>query len=400
MKSKVAIIFLAGVVGFVGLLFGQIIPTQPLPVQWVDQSKSNSLRLLSTVTGPRFQIVRGRSQQLAIDTDASGWIIRNGLVTRFGGTGDGSNVVALIDEALSGTPGFLAVFVDTNKIATGPVYYSTNGNLYFIGHNADTSSVFVVANISDLTKNLESGIDADGKGFLRQSNGLTFTSSNFTFRGSNVTITNNDNIVTLTFQTSNHTATVGIDTTSGQVEVISDNGVVLNSGSGSTLINAGAPWQFLGNTLSLPSGTEGSTSLGLSPDSSAYLMLRASDPTGYALQQFANTNGALTSLVGSSPFGGLFSTTGNQMDFGVNGGQVSFTSAAFRPGTSNTVDSGVSVVPWRTNYSETLRTGDPGSGRAAWQMGKAITGVSVALVVTNYIEVKIDGVVRRLALVQ
>lgn len=58
-----------------------------------------------------------------------------------------------------------------------------------------------------------------------------------------------------------------------------------------------------------------------------------------------------------------------------------------------TLDSGGIKTPDMT-------TSDPGSGTDPWQLGKVITGASVALVTTNYVEVKIGATVRKLALVQ
>ncbi len=54
----------------------------------------------------------------------------------------------------------------------------------------------------------------------------------------------------------------------------------------------------------------------------------------------------------------------------------------------------------RVFFSGSLTTPDPGSGVADWKLGKVITGASVALVATNYVEVSIAGTVRKLALVQ
>jgi len=58
---------------------------------------------------------------------------------------------------------------------------------------------------------------------------------------------------------------------------------------------------------------------------------------------------------------------------------------------------------WRTRGGgnpTALTTASPGSGSAPWQLGTVITGVTVALTTTNYVEVLINGVVKKLALVQ
>jgi parallel beta helix pectate lyase-like protein len=48
-----------------------------------------------------------------------------------------------------------------------------------------------------------------------------------------------------------------------------------------------------------------------------------------------------------------------------------------------------------------VTTGDPGgSGSGAWNLGTVITGASVALTTTNYVEVMINGTLKKLALVQ
>lgn len=47
-----------------------------------------------------------------------------------------------------------------------------------------------------------------------------------------------------------------------------------------------------------------------------------------------------------------------------------------------------------------ITTGDPGSGTAEWKLGKVITGASVTLTTTNFLEITVDGVVKKVALVQ
>ncbi|HEX4850146.1 MAG TPA: hypothetical protein VFV08_05025, partial [Puia sp.] len=49
--------------------------------------------------------------------------------------------------------------------------------------------------------------------------------------------------------------------------------------------------------------------------------------------------------------------------------------------------------------SQSLQTGDPGSGSGVWFLGKEITVASVALVTTKYVETKIDGVIVKLGVV-
>ncbi len=59
-----------------------------------------------------------------------------------------------------------------------------------------------------------------------------------------------DHFATLFLQSSNHTSTLGIDTALGQTELISDNGIVADSGIGSTLIKANdSGWQFFQGIL-------------------------------------------------------------------------------------------------------------------------------------------------------
>jgi hypothetical protein len=48
----------------------------------------------------------------------------------------------------------------------------------------------------------------------------------------------------------------------------------------------------------------------------------------------------------------------------------------------------------------TITTGSPGSGAAPWALGTVITGATVALVTTNYAEVMIGGVLKKVGLVQ
>ncbi len=47
-----------------------------------------------------------------------------------------------------------------------------------------------------------------------------------------------------------------------------------------------------------------------------------------------------------------------------------------------------------------ITTGNPGAGSGAWKLGTKVIGVSVALVITNYVEVNIGGTVVKLAIVQ
>lgn len=46
-----------------------------------------------------------------------------------------------------------------------------------------------------------------------------------------------------------------------------------------------------------------------------------------------------------------------------------------------------------------FKTSDPGSGSGAWKLGKIQTGVSLNVDHTHYVEVMIDGVIKKLALV-
>ncbi len=52
------------------------------------------------------------------------------------------------------------------------------------------------------------------------------------------------------------------------------------------------------------------------------------------------------------------------------------------------------------SHDGALTAGNPGSGEAAWKLGKVITGSSVTLTLTNYVEVMIGGVLKKLALAQ
>lgn len=76
----------------------------------------------------------------------------------------------------------------------------------------------------------------------------------------------------------------------------------------------------------------------------------AADEGGYSLLNFGTNYGTLSSYVGSSPLGGILSTTGGQLDFGTSGGQMTFAGNLLTPGTSNTITLASSLNPWVDIY--------------------------------------------------
>ena len=59
-----------------------------------------------------------------------------------------------------------------------------------------------------------------------------------------------------------------------------------------------------------------------------------------------------------------------------------------------------STNKFTVSFDGAITTGDSGGGAGAWKLGTRVTGVSVALVITNYVEVNINGTVVKLAIVQ
>jgi hypothetical protein len=68
----------------------------------------------------------------------------------------------------------------------------------------------------------------------------------------------------------------------------------------------------------------------------------------------------------------------------------------FRTSISNSTPAKVFSV----SSTNGISTADPGSGVGSWKLGKVITGATITLTATNYVEVMIDGVVVKLAVVQ
>lgn len=52
------------------------------------------------------------------------------------------------------------------------------------------------------------------------------------------------------------------------------------------------------------------------------------------------------------------------------------------------------------SFDGAITTGDPGAGAGNWKLGTKVTGATVTLVTTNYVEVNINGTVVKLAIVQ
>ena len=52
------------------------------------------------------------------------------------------------------------------------------------------------------------------------------------------------------------------------------------------------------------------------------------------------------------------------------------------------------------DFDGAITTGDPGAGTAGWKLGTKVTGATVSLVTTNYVEVNIGGSIVKLAIVK
>jgi hypothetical protein len=116
------------------------------------------------------------------------------------------------------------------------------------------------------------------------------------------------------------------------------------------------------------------------------------------LQNYPSLNGAA-----------IFADTGQALYLGANANaqsDVEVTSTNFRPVTDNARGLGATNARWsegwftNTTTVADFQTGDPGGGTALWRLGKVVTGATVALTLTNYVEVMIGGSVKKLALVQ
>lgn len=83
------------------------------------------------------------------------------------------------------------------------------------------------------------------------------------------------------------------------------------------------------------------------------------------------------------------------------------TSSSYNFNTSETHTSGNllelsnnSTNKFTVNYDGAIKTGDPSGAAVDWKLGNKITGATVSLVTTNYVEVNINGSVVKLAIVQ
>lgn len=222
-----------------------------------------------------------------------------------------------------------------------------------------------------------------------------------------LTITNfvGTNRAALRFATTNHAGFIGLNSTAGDMEV-SASGVFIHA-EGTINLGSSSKNLYLSGVNIIPSESNtfhlGSANFPLKDLFLGGTNYLTGDNASLKLVVPQNSTYSFATAEASYPAWTLLSTTaGAGVNLSPDNGSLTYTAGVekFGPSLSNAVDNASRELPWRTNYVNTLVTGDPGSGAGAWQYGKLIQGASVALVTTNYIEVKIDGTVRKLAVVQ
>jgi len=183
----------------------------------------------------------------------------------------------------------------------------------------------------------------------------------------------------------------------GKTNIFSDNGTALTY-NGKPIGGGGSgtsPWtNSPAGTASLVSGitnavagtwiANGYFNTPFNSDGPATAWIHSPDNSGYSLVI------TLDSITNNFAYEGM-DTTGTLYLGSQNGVGGNFTQL------NSSYTAGVTITG---NGNTALTTGDPGSGTAAWKLGKKITGVSVAIVATNYVEVNIGGSVVKLAIVQ
>lgn len=113
------------------------------------------------------------------------------------------------------------------------------------------------------------------------------------------------------------------------------------------------------------------------------------------------TGGQLTGALQNSAFviGQPWNTTGNPVAFSMNiGDTASGAASRLMELQTNNIDRFVVTKAGNVTSAGTLTTADPGSGAGSWLLGAPVVAASV-FDNTQYLEVKINGVVRKIALV-